>query len=130
MRNPGEPGLRGEGSAGIGALGAPPKSTKPGHTARASLRRQRTWIKLAEFRVLRPALGGPGAGAAAAAPLAPARGADQAAGAQGALLAVDDLDRHRAIGRDLAGDVERGVAGVDQVLALDVDRVAVSAIAI
>src|SRR5262249_23708480 len=81
-------------------------------------------------RVSAAPLGHPAARAAAAAPAAFASAAAEPAGARGALLAVADLDRHRAVAFDPAGDVERGVAGVDQGRVLDVDRIAVGAITV
>src|ERR1700752_625417 len=97
----------------------------PGRSARAS-----THVASEDLNSLRAALRGPGAGAGAAGPRARADAARETADAVGALVAVADLDRHRAIALDAARDVERGVAGVDHGLAADVDRIAVGAVTV
>src|ERR1700722_9510303 len=89
-----------------------------------------THVASEDLNSLRAALRGPGAGAAATGPGARAHAARETADAVGALVAVADLDRHRAVALYAALDVEGGVAGVDQGLAADVDRIAVGAVAI
>ena len=81
--------------------------------------------------ILRAAFGGPDAGAFAGGrrPGARAVGARHTAGAGGAVAAAGHDDGHGAVLADLAGDVERGATRVADRAVLDLDRVAVGAVA-
>src|SRR5262249_52284182 len=88
------------------------------------IKRSRCQIDLAA------ALSFPSAGAAAALPGTAAGRAGEPARAHGALLAIADGNSHRTIAAHLAGNVDRGVAGIGQRAALDPNRVAIGAITV
>src|ERR1044072_3862887 len=84
-----------------------------------------------QSETLRAALGGPGAGAVAASrrPGARAVGAGHAAGTGRALVALGNRDGDRAVRADLAGHIEGGGARIADRAVLDLDRIAVGAVA-